>query len=117
MGYVFLFFALFLNSIANVLLKIGSGAPFQLTGGLIQVVREQWIALLGLFLFACNVIFYLLALNRLPLSQAYPVMAAGSLCVIVFVSSIYLKESLSPLQLFGVSLLVVGILLVTFKGY
>lgn len=60
-------------------------------------------------LFATNIIFYTLALTRLPLSVASPVMAAGGMVLIVLLSALVLSEHITLSQWLGISLLVLGI--------
>ena len=113
MGYLFLALALVLNATANVLLKIGAtrlgglDAP-DLAGRLIT----NYHLLAGLSLFALNVVFYLLALTRLNLSIAYPIMMAGGVVIIVAASVLLLQEALTIRQVVGLLLLIVGIVLV-----
>ena len=113
MGYLFLALALVLNATANVLLKIGAAR----LGGLEEPgLPGRLIAnphlLAGLSLFALNVIFYLLALTRLSLSIAYPIMTAGGVVIIVAASVLLLQEALSMRQGLGLLLLILGIVLV-----
>ncbi len=118
MGYLFLAFALTLNAAANILLKIGATR----LGGLDQpgffgrLVSDHYL-LAGLILFAWNVVFYVAALARLNLSTAYPIMVAGGVLIVVSVSVLSLGESLEPLQVIGLVLLVVGIALVGRHGF
>lgn len=113
MGYLFLALALVLNATANVLLKIGAAR----LGGLEEpnlvgrlVTNPHLLA--GLSLFALNVVFYVLALTRLNLSIAYPIMMAGGVVIVVAVSVLLLHEALTARQGVGLFLLLVGIVLV-----
>ena len=72
----------------------------------------NYYLLAGLSLFALNVVFYLLALTRLNLSIAYPIMMAGGVVIIVAVSVLLLQEALTLRQAVGLLLLIVGIVLV-----
>ena len=68
-------------------------------------------------LFALNVVFYVAALARLNLSTAYPIMVAGGTVIVVGVSIFALREALTPLQMLGLALLVVGIALVGQRSF
>jgi small multidrug resistance pump len=113
MGYVFLVLALTLNALANVLLKVGAmrlgplGEPDLIAR---LVANRQLLA--GLALFALNVVFYVLALTRLNLSVAYPIMVAGGVLIVVSVSIFFLHEAVSGRQMLGLLLLILGIVLV-----
>jgi multidrug transporter EmrE-like cation transporter len=113
MGYLFLALALVLNATANVLLKIGAAR----LGGLDEPnlagrLITNYHLLAGLSLFALNVVFYVLALARLNLSVAYPIMMAGGVVIIVASSVLLLHEALTTRQTIGLFLLIVGIVLV-----
>jgi multidrug transporter EmrE-like cation transporter len=116
MPYVFLVAALLLNALANMLLKAGAAT----LGGLAEphllprLLGNPYL-LLGLLLFALNVVFYLAALTRLNLSVAYPVMVAGGLVMVVLGSVLWLREPVTALQWSGIALLVGGIVLVSYR--
>lgn len=113
MGFLFLFAALTLNAIANVLLKMGAGRLGDLSApGLLGRLAGDVHLLAGLLLFALNVVFYLVALTRLNLSVAYPIMVAGGIVIVVAASVLLLREQLSASQGVGLALLLAGIVLV-----
>ncbi|MDP4008071.1 MAG: SMR family transporter [Candidatus Peregrinibacteria bacterium] len=116
MGYIFLITAMVLNAIANIMMKIGSGNLNYFTEyGIIQGLLKNYILIIGVFLFALNVMFYVLALSKINLSIGYPIMAIGGLSIITIVSYFFLKEAISPLQLVGLLLILVGIICLTIK--
>lgn len=112
-GYLFLAVALVLNATANILLKIGAA---QLGGldepNLVRRLITNYYLPAGLSVFALNVVFYVLALTRLNLSVAYPIMMAGGVVIIVAASILLLHETLTIRQTLGLLLLIVGIVLV-----
>jgi multidrug transporter EmrE-like cation transporter len=113
MGYLFLALALALNATANVLLKIGAARLGALgEPNLVGRLFTNHHLLAGLSLFALNVVFYVLALTRLNLSVAYPIMMAGGVIIIVAASILLLHEALTARQAVGLFLLIVGIVLV-----
>ena len=113
MGYVLLAIALTCNALANFLLKIGACDFAAATaGGLVQGVLADRALLGGLALFALNIVFYTLALAKVPLSTGYPLMAAGSLIFVTALSALYLRESIGLFQVVGISCIMVGIVLV-----
>jgi multidrug transporter EmrE-like cation transporter len=114
MGYAFLVVALTLNAIANVLLKIGAMRLGPLAEpDLVARLVTNYQLLAGLGLFALNVVFYILALTRLNLALAYPIMTAGGLIIVVSVSILFLHETVTARQMLGLLLLILGIALVT----
>lgn len=113
-SYILLAIALTLNAVANVFLKVGSARlPAWSEPALLPRLFTNPYLLLGIVLFALNVLVYAAALARLNLSVAYPVMVAGSMIVVVVLSATCLKEVVTPVQLSGIALLILGILLVT----
>lgn len=103
-----------LNALANVALKMGSaGLPAWSDPALVPRLFTNAYLLLGIALFGLNVLVYATALARLNLSVAYPVMVAGSLIVVVLLSATWLREPVTPVQLSGIALLILGIVLVT----
>lgn len=116
MGYIFLILAMSLNAFANIMLKLGSGnlSAFKSLAFFDAIVKNQ-LFFLGLFCFALNVVFYSLALSKIPLSIGYPVMMGGGLAIIAVVSTTVLKENLTALQGLGLLLLFAGAFLIINK--
>jgi len=113
MGYLFLFFALVLNATANILVKIGShGINDFVEFGFIKGLINNYILIVGIFLFALNVIFYIIALSKINLSIAYPVLAGGGFLIITIVSFLYLKEQITISHILGMLFLIIGIILI-----
>ncbi|MBI4705678.1 MAG: EamA family transporter [Deltaproteobacteria bacterium] len=114
--------ALVLNAAANLMIKLGMraidldlGGAGLLDGGLWGLGRlllRHWIVLAGLVCFATNVVFYAYALQKLPVSAAYPIMVACGFAIIVVVAGFMLRERLSALQWIGVAAILAGVVLV-----
>jgi len=113
--YVLLAVAVILNGAANVLMKLGMlDAPE--TPGLQPMVRHyatSWPVLLGLFLFAINVVAYTQALSRIPLSVAYPIMVSLTGVIVIFGSTMLFKESIGWVQWLGFALIIAGVVCVS----
>lgn len=112
MAYLFLALAFTLNSVANILLKLGAIRGLSLSGGLFSIIEANWQFLLGLSIFALNVIFYFLALRALPLSVAYPVMVVMGFLIVNSYALLMLHEPITAGQYIGYVLIVVGLTLV-----
>ena len=114
--------ALLLNASANLMIKFGMRAiDLELQGagilsggafGLIKLLLRHWVLLLGLGCFAANVVFYAFALQKLPISVAYPIMVTTGFAIIVIVAGSMLKERLSAVQWVGVAAILIGVTLV-----
>lgn len=114
--------ALVLNAAANLMIRFGMRAiDLDLAGagmldggvwGLCKLLLRHWIVLVGLACFACNVIFYAFALQKLPISWAYPIMVAGGFVIIVIIAGWLLHERLSMGQWVGVVAILAGVVLI-----
>jgi multidrug transporter EmrE-like cation transporter len=114
--------ALLLNAAANLMIKFGMrGVELELNGagimdggaaGLVKLLLRHWIVLLGIGCFAANVVFYAYALQKLPISSAYPIMVTGGFAIIVVVAGAMLGERLSTPQWAGVAAILLGVFLV-----
>ena len=117
MAYALLVMALLLNAFANTLLKMGASQLRDTADAslLLRLLGNPSL-LLGLLLFVINVVCYVAALSQLKLSVAYPIMASGSLLVVVLSSAFWLGEAVTLLQWSGIALLLIGIVLVTWRS-
>jgi len=114
--------ALVLNAGANLMIKFGMrGMDTALAGaglldggvmGLLRLVLRNWILLAGLVCFGLNVLFYAVALQKLPISVAYPIMTTCGFVIIVVVAGFVLGERLTLLQWVGVVAILAGVVLV-----
>jgi multidrug transporter EmrE-like cation transporter len=112
MAYLYLVLAFAANGVANILLKLGASHGLTLSGGLTRIVGNNWQFLLGVFIFAVNVVFYFLALRALPLSVAYPIMIAMSFLIVNGYAFFVLQEPLTALEITGYLFIVAGLTLV-----
>lgn len=115
--------ALLLNAAANLLMKLGmksvaesGGLLKDGIGGAILTVLGSRTLLVGLISFALNAAFYMYALQSraLKISIAYPIMVGGGFAVIALAARLHpaLHERLTGLQLFGILLVLTGIVLI-----
>jgi len=113
-GFVLLGFAVVFNGVANVLMKKGMTGP-EIHGGPAAMIRHyltSWPLMVGLLLFAVNIIAYTQALARLPLSVAYPIMVALTGLIVVCGSHVLFKESITWFQWVGYALIIAGVIFV-----
>jgi undecaprenyl phosphate-alpha-L-ara4N flippase subunit ArnE len=78
---------------------------------LLDLVRSPWF-LAGLAFYGLNVIVFAKALDRLPVSAAYPVLAASGFGLLAIVSTFVFGERLGVVQYVGMVITLVGILMV-----
>jgi len=114
--------ALVLNAAANVLMKIGAVQEKAAAPGLGPdasfVARAlnflNAATVVGIVLFAANVLVYRKALDALNVSVAYPIMVSGGLILVSLAAAglPVLRERISLLQIAGMALIAVGVWLV-----
>jgi multidrug transporter EmrE-like cation transporter len=78
------------------------------------MITSPWF-LLGLFFYGINVILFAKALDKLPVSVAYPVFAGLGFLFIAVFSNIMLSESLNVFKIFGIIMIFCGIIFLAFK--
>jgi len=106
-----------LNAAAQLLLKAGTNAigHFQFeTAQIVPIglrVASSPPILAGLGCYAVSVVVWILALSRVPVSQAYPMLSIGY--VVNAAAAWWLfGESLAPGKLAGIALIIAGVILV-----
>ena len=113
-GYILLGVAVLFNGVANVLMKKGMmDTPDG--GGVSAMIKHyltSWPVIVGLLLFAVNVIAYTQALARVPLSVAYPVMVALTGLIVISGSMVLFKETIGSIQWVGFALIIAGVICV-----
>ncbi len=113
--YALLGIAIVFNSAANILMKAGMQNPPPGTE-LVATVRHYVTSvplIIGLFLFALNVIAWTQALSKLSLSVAYPIMVSLTLLLVTSGAMVFFKESMSWIQWVGYALIICGVVCVT----
>lgn len=94
----------------QIFLKIGSLALANLKPDSINYFLNYNIWF-GLFLYGISTIFYIIALQKIPLSIAYPTIAISYIFVMLF-SAIIFKEKIILTQIWGVLLIMLGVYLI-----
>lgn len=116
---VFLITALLFNAAANVLMKVGARRFGEMDNldpmGKVFALATNYPLIIGLVLFASNVVFYTLALRHIRINVAYPIMTGGGLAIITAASFFYLREHVYLQQWLGIFLIGAGIVLVASK--
>ncbi len=114
-SYILLAVAILFNGVANVLMKAGMQNAPEVTGlgAMIKHYLTSWPVIVGLVLFAINIVAWTQALTKLPLSMAYPVMLSMSLLIGTVGAMLFFKESLSWIQMIGFALIISGVVCVT----
>lgn len=108
----------FLNAVAQLALKQGAGRLGDISFSLqnivpigMQVIFNPWI-FFGLFLYGVSVILWILALSRVEVSFAYPLLSVGY--IVVAVAGYFLfNEPLSGYKILGIGFIIIGVILLS----
>lgn len=108
-GPVLLLACLLLTSAASYLLKLGATGSGT-DAGLLGVAMHP-LTILGAACYAATFALYALALQKVPLSLAQPVITGGATVVTALVSVVVLRESMGATNWLGLLLVCSGIYL------
>ena len=111
MAWLFVFLAGVNSCVGNLLLKqarISSSESYDF------LVSPWFIS--GLLFDAVNVILFAKSLERLPVSTAYPTLAAVGFTLLVLSASVIFGERLNQFQFSGLFFIVAGIFLLGYKS-
>jgi multidrug transporter EmrE-like cation transporter len=105
-----------LNAAAQLLLKVGASAVGPIGG--MNGLRNAAIPLAmqpsiwgGLACYAISVVVWVVALSRVDVSLAYPILSIGYV-VNAFVAMFFLNETVSPMRWAGIAVILLGVGLV-----
>jgi small multidrug resistance pump len=114
MTWLSVLFAILLNALASMMLKIASQKPFRLPSLEDPMAfLTNWPLFLGLFSYSTAFVLYAFAVSRLPLNVVYPVLTAGAIALVVIISFIWFKEPMRPLSILGICFVLTGVVLIT----
>ena len=83
---------------------------------LLKTIITDKLFWFGFICFGLTFIFWLLGIKKLPLSTAYPATAL-SIILIILVSKFTLQENISKLHFFGISFVILGVLLIAYSSF
>lgn len=112
MGYLLALIAVFLGTAGQVYLKSGVNAAGGLQAGFFRVLLHPHVVL-GFLLYGISSLVWLGVLSRLPLSNAYPLLALNFVLILVF-AVLFLGEPVTAAKVTGVLLIFCGMALTAF---
>ena len=114
MTYVVFTISIVLNALANILMKVGALKPKDANGVLDVFVNMATnpIIISGIICFALGLAAYNYVLVKINLSVAYPINTSLGFVLVVLVSWLFLKETITPVQIGGIGLIIVGVFMV-----
>ncbi|HTH93757.1 MAG TPA: SMR family transporter [Rhodocyclaceae bacterium] len=106
-----------LNAAAQLCLKAGTTAIGQFSFTLenlipigMRIAFQPWI-IGGLSCYVVSVVVWILALSRVPVSVAYPMLSIGYI-VNAFIAHFWFGEALATQKLLGIGFIIVGVVMV-----
>jgi multidrug transporter EmrE-like cation transporter len=107
-----IFLSVFAGAVGQIFLKLGamrSSASDEID---LFKTYVNFYVIFGLFLYGTSALIWILALRKVELSYAYPMVSFGY--VIVFlVSIIFLGESVSFMKIIGLIVILIGIIIIS----
>lgn len=106
----------FLNAIAQIMLKLGGArlGPQPFAGSPLDIavrVFSQWPYLVGFGCYAISLVVWIVALTRVPVSIAYPMLSVGYV-LNALIARFWLGETVSTGAWSGIALICVGVTLI-----
>jgi len=107
--------------VGQLLLKMGMLRIGRFSLNISTIVQQYTRIFLNLFVIAgvigffFSMLVWLYVLSRLELSTAYPFVALNYV-LILFVSHFLLKETITPVKIMGVAVIVIGVFLISRGG-
>lgn len=113
MAVAVLLFAVLLGAIGQILLKSGLNVLSQSGSkppplAVISSVFTNLRVFGGFFCYGVSSLFYLMALSRLDLSYAYPMIALGYV-IVTFLSWQFLHEQVPAMRVLGLAIIILGV--------
>ncbi|MEI6503213.1 MAG: EamA family transporter [Armatimonadota bacterium] len=105
--------AILLGAVGQIALKTGINLLGEKPAPLLVLrsIFTQWQVTAGFVCYGLSSLLYLVALSRLPLSYAYP-MVAVSYVVVTFLSWRFLHETVPMMRVAGLAVVCMGVVLV-----
>lgn len=105
--------AILLGAVGQIALKTGINLLGEKPPPLVVLrsIFTQWQVTAGFVCYGLSSLLYLVALSRLPLSYAYP-MVALSYVVVTFLSWRFLGETVPMMRVAGLSVVALGVIIV-----
>lgn len=115
MNFLILFFGIASNAAASVLIKYALPARSEPVLYSLAFVLTQFKFWIGLFCYGVALVLYTLALTRLPLNVAHPILTSGSIAAVALVSFVVFGEAISMSTLLGIALVIAGVVLISLQ--
>lgn len=116
MKWIILLLGILSNASASVLVKVAMTPPRRLPtlSEPFSLMRNLPL-IAGVVLYGIAFLLYALALTKLPLNVAHPILTSGAIGMVALFSHFFFHEAFSWNTLAGIAFVVVGVALITLK--
>ena len=83
---------------------------------ILNALQNAWI-LIGIFLYGVSFLLWLFIISKIQLNIAYPIIFSLQVILVAVASWLLFKEYLSLWQILGIAFMLVGVFLLTTKGW
>jgi len=116
MKWLILILGIAANASASVLVKMAMMPPRQFPSlSNPMAALGNWPFWLGLGLYGAAFLLYALALTRLPLNVAHPVLTAGAIATVALLSVLIFREQFYWTTGIGILLVIAGVVLISVR--
>lgn len=116
MKWLILALGILSNASASVLIKIAMTAPRSFPSPTdMKAAIQNWPFWLGLALYGAAFLLYALALAKLPLNVAHPILTGGAITAVALFSLLFFKEPFQWTTTLGIIFVIIGVGLITAK--
>ena len=118
LAIIYILISVLAGAVGQILLKKGMGSMGPLTlsmdqvGGILWRIATNPYVVIGLLIYVCGTLFWLVALSRVDLSYAYP-FASLSYVVMLAASYFIFHENITPMRLLGTVVICLGVILIS----
>ncbi len=117
-SFALIFTGVMLNAAAQILMKAGTNAighfDFSISNILPIGIRlaTEWHIIAALFCYAVSVVVWILALSRVPVSIAFPMLSMAYV-VNALAARYFLGEEFNPVKLIGMGVIILGVIIIS----
>ncbi len=117
-SFALIFAGVMLNATAQILMKAGTNAVGHFEFSMDNILpiglklATEWHIIAALFCYAVSVVVWILALSRVPVSIAFPMLSMAYV-VNALAAWYFLGEAFNPMKLAGMAIIILGVIIIS----
>ena len=117
-SFALIFAGVMLNATAQILMKAGTNAVGHFEFSIDNILpiglklATEWHIIAALFCYAISVVVWILALSRVPVSIAFPMLSMAYV-VNALAAWYLLGEAFNPTKLIGMAIIILGVVIIS----